>query len=168
MPREELMKEYQAFRAQRVAKLPACLKPTAPQTRRNASRAPALKKLERILYAPLSFEPLPPIFHYGYPVSSEKLASIAASLGYTPDMEGYNRLTVAVDAINHITGNVIDHPAILKVVFCEGKRFFVVSLCTNWEPRNSAKEAALKLKGFLHEEEDPKWYLDGEQWFWRE
>ncbi|OCH89413.1 hypothetical protein OBBRIDRAFT_794275 [Obba rivulosa] len=168
MPREEFIKEYLAFRAQRVAKLPENLKPSAPQTRENARQTSALKKLERILYEPFSFEPLPPIFHYGYPIKYVKLQEIAADLGYTPDAEGYNSLMVTVMATNYITGNVLDHPAILTNVFCEGQTILIVSLCTNWEPRGSAKEAALKLKEFLGEVEGPKWYIDREQWFWRE
>lgn len=132
-----------------------------------ARQTPALKKLERVLREPYSFEPLPPMLHYGYAVEVEQLQDIAAHLGYTREAEGYNRLTAMIKAINHITGEVIEHPAKLKNALCEGEFLLVVSLCTNWEPSERLDEVVPKLKEYLGETEDPMWYLDWEQWFWR-
>ncbi|OCH93532.1 hypothetical protein OBBRIDRAFT_801870 [Obba rivulosa] len=123
-----------------------------------AHRTPVLRKLEMILRAPYSSEPLLPMFHYGYPISIARLQELAADVAYTADAEGYNDLTATIRTLNHIAGEVMDHPARLQndCQWCEARRI-------GFQP----EEIVPKFKEYLGERENPKWYLDREQWFWR-
>ncbi|EMD33256.1 hypothetical protein CERSUDRAFT_98851 [Gelatoporia subvermispora B] len=168
MSDEDRFKAYQEFRAERVAGLPDSLKPQKPpHSLALARQTPALPKLERILRAPYSFEPLPPRLHYGYPITVDRLQELALGLGYTPEVPMRSDLKAVAKVMNHIMGEVIEHPADLKLVYCEDKLVGIISLCTNWAPSARWKEIGPKLKEYLGEIEDPKWYLDMDHWYWR-
>ncbi|EMD33277.1 hypothetical protein CERSUDRAFT_76941 [Gelatoporia subvermispora B] len=145
MPIEERRKAFDEFRAE----------------------PPALRALERILYVPYSFEPLPLMLHYGYATTMERLKEVALDLGYKLKWDVDCDHNAFVKVLSLIIREVIDHPVALKGAFCEGKMVLVISLCTNWAPSPELEENVPKLKEYLGETEDPKWYLDCERWYCR-
>lgn len=127
-----------------------------------------MKILPRILFIPLSCEPLPPMLHYGYPVAISRLMQISVDGGYTGPTWADTCGSVGghLAAITYISES-IKHDIDIPAAFVNGQERFVVSICTNWFPAKGVGEIVRRLKEFLGETEDPQWYVDTDKWYWR-
>ncbi|EMD33005.1 hypothetical protein CERSUDRAFT_99014 [Gelatoporia subvermispora B] len=167
MSPERQQKAYRAFRAQRVANLPASLRPGRPQTDDVVRHTPALSTLEPVLYEPYLFEPVPPVLHYGYRVGPMRLRELAEGLGHisTTGTRRCPSASATLFVMSHIR-ELLNHDAELATVWCEGKEYLMLSISTNANQSNRLEEIVPRLQEFLGETGPPMWYLDSDDCFW--
>lgn len=138
------------------------------QSYEKARLTPPMRVVSKILLWPLACEPSPPVLHYGYPITVPQLMQIAIDGGYTgptwKDTGGSAGGYVA--AIAHISDS-IGHDVDVPTGFVNGDVRLIVSICTNRCLAKGVAEIVRKLKEFLGEAEEPKWYVDTVKWYWR-
>ncbi|OCH89423.1 hypothetical protein OBBRIDRAFT_826565 [Obba rivulosa] len=164
---EAQRKQLKAYITRRIKNLPEGLKP-GNRSREAARQVPAMDKIARILLAPRSFEPIPPMLHYGYPIDVKKFCDIAVKTGFTKKRHGENYSEeVAIWHTCCYISQQIGSECEIRIGFCSGTNVLLLSLCDNYEPCRKIDEILPKVQEILGVTEQPKWYLNHEHWRWR-
>ncbi|EMD32982.1 hypothetical protein CERSUDRAFT_98989 [Gelatoporia subvermispora B] len=169
VPREQwksFMKSMKDEVANRIAGLPDSLKPGASDEL--VKQAPAMPKLQLVLFKQFPIQPYPPRLCYGYILDKNRFIRIAWNLG----AEITNSSGIAtLDAVNFLKKQ-IRHELECVHVWLDGSNKMIISFCSNWDEEDdlrAAVRAARRLKDITGEEDMPKWYLDTlhSQWTWK-
>ncbi|KAI0940688.1 hypothetical protein AcV7_003000 [Taiwanofungus camphoratus] len=150
---------------------------------RKAGRMPPLDTLPRSLLPSSKTHMLPPILHYSWVPKDTELLQYAEERGLTriyrwdacfPGEEPGNTVNAPLTmrlALEAIAGELglqfLAGTLAIKVALKPTQRF-IISLYTNYTLEKAISDDAVeKLQRRLGYSDKPKWFLDGERWYWR-